>query len=523
MPPTFTTNLGLHKPATGEEAGTWGDSANRDFDFIDNATDGMLSILLSASTYNLNTQQDVASEGRNKHIIWTGTLTQATTVTIMPNTAQKLYVMRNATNQTVIFQQGSGSVYSLAAGHTAIITCDGAGSGASVHGAMYDPEFGNVLIDAAGQFISNAPATFTGAVTFSGSNTFSQPQTMATLSVGQLTITGGPSSATGDVYFRGSSGALQSLAIGAVGQVLRVASATSMAWATVGMSIGDTIANSIASAPYIANASVVVSQDVNFRWTTTGLGIGLLPAHTLHVGSALNPEIWLDTSNYSIGNPALVYANNALHRWTAWVQDAETGTNSGSNYYLLRYNDAGTSLGTVICCTRATGDTTIGASGDYTATLAVIANNPANSALRVRGAVGQTGYLQLWENNAGQRMASIDNTGKLFLAGSTFLSLDQYGALDLWPTVPGWPWGTIHIGPEQSVAVRQAGVRGSIAMEAAGGANDSLPLGIMRIYFRQQKFIIQYADPSGSGQQWFAYINLIPNGNAVWGITATAL
>ena len=37
MPSTYTTNLFLQKPATGEQAGTWGVTANNNYDFIDDA------------------------------------------------------------------------------------------------------------------------------------------------------------------------------------------------------------------------------------------------------------------------------------------------------------------------------------------------------------------------------------------------------------------------------------------------------------------------------------------------------
>ena len=37
MPSTYTVNLGIEKPATGEQSGTWGDTTNVNFDILDQA------------------------------------------------------------------------------------------------------------------------------------------------------------------------------------------------------------------------------------------------------------------------------------------------------------------------------------------------------------------------------------------------------------------------------------------------------------------------------------------------------
>ena len=62
MPSSFTQNLGLEKPATGEQAGVWGVTANVSYDSIDQATDGNLPIQLSANAYQLGTSQGAPSE-----------------------------------------------------------------------------------------------------------------------------------------------------------------------------------------------------------------------------------------------------------------------------------------------------------------------------------------------------------------------------------------------------------------------------------------------------------------------------
>ena len=46
MPSTYTTNLGIEKIATGEQSGTWGTTTNTNFDLIDSAIDGIISVTL---------------------------------------------------------------------------------------------------------------------------------------------------------------------------------------------------------------------------------------------------------------------------------------------------------------------------------------------------------------------------------------------------------------------------------------------------------------------------------------------
>ena len=62
------------------------------------------------------------------------------------------------------------------------------------------------------------------------------------------------------------------------------------------------------------------------------------------------------------GQASSIYGqNNGLNRWSIRLgaEDAETGSNAGSNFYISRYNDAGTGIGDSFFINRATGDTYI--------------------------------------------------------------------------------------------------------------------------------------------------------------------
>ncbi len=133
MPSSYTTNGGIEKIATGEQSGTWGTTTNTNFDIIDRLTSGVGTIDLSSSgaAHTLTTSDGTLSDGMYKVLILSGA-TQACTITIAPNDAQKFYFVDNNSGQDCTFSQGSGSNVTVTNGETGIIYANGAGSGAAV-------------------------------------------------------------------------------------------------------------------------------------------------------------------------------------------------------------------------------------------------------------------------------------------------------------------------------------------------------------------------------------------------------
>ena len=132
MASTYTSNTGIEKPGTGEQSGTWGTTTNTNFDIIDRALNGVGAITLSGTTHTLTTSDGSLSDGAYKVLILGGSPSGTNTITISPNDAAKVYLVNNGTNQTATFTQGSGGNVSVAAGASAWIYADGAGSGAQV-------------------------------------------------------------------------------------------------------------------------------------------------------------------------------------------------------------------------------------------------------------------------------------------------------------------------------------------------------------------------------------------------------
>ena len=130
---TYTAANALKKITTGDESGSWGSSTNNNFDIIDRASNGFVSIALSGTSYTLALSTTaVLSNGHYKAIKFTGTPGGTCTVTLEQNDKARIYMILNSTNQSLSITQGSGANVTILAGKSAIILADGAGSGAAV-------------------------------------------------------------------------------------------------------------------------------------------------------------------------------------------------------------------------------------------------------------------------------------------------------------------------------------------------------------------------------------------------------
>ena len=137
MASTWTNNIAIEKIADGEKTDTWGQITNRNFDIVDRATNGVGTIDLSSSAaaHTLSTTDgttgDALSDGMYKVLILSGA-TEACTITISPNDAQKFYVVINTSGYDATFTQGTGDNVVVANNATKFIYADGAGAAAAV-------------------------------------------------------------------------------------------------------------------------------------------------------------------------------------------------------------------------------------------------------------------------------------------------------------------------------------------------------------------------------------------------------
>jgi len=144
MASTYTTNLGIEKIGTGEQSGTWGDTTNTNFDILDEAVNGIISITLSSagssgSPTALPITDGASSNGRNKFIEFVdgGDLGGTAYVQLTPNDAEKIVHIRNSlsSSRSVIVFQGTYNAsndFEIVNGADVLLKFNGGGSGATV-------------------------------------------------------------------------------------------------------------------------------------------------------------------------------------------------------------------------------------------------------------------------------------------------------------------------------------------------------------------------------------------------------
>ena len=144
MPSTYTTNLGIEKIGTGDQAGTWGATTNTNFDLIDQGINGIAQITLasagtSGSPTALPITDGTVSNGRNKFIEFVdgGDLGATAYVQLTPNDAEKIVFIRNSLSggrSLIIFQgtYNASNDFEVANGKDVVLKFDGGGAGATV-------------------------------------------------------------------------------------------------------------------------------------------------------------------------------------------------------------------------------------------------------------------------------------------------------------------------------------------------------------------------------------------------------
>ena len=139
MASTYTGNTGIEKIGSGEQAGTWGTTTNTNFDIIDRALNGVVTLTISGNT-TLTTNDGSLSNGHYKVLILSGTPSGAFDLLFDPNDQQKWFFVKNSTGQTATIKQGggSGSTVTVPNGTSTIVFADGTGANSNVHSIPTD-------------------------------------------------------------------------------------------------------------------------------------------------------------------------------------------------------------------------------------------------------------------------------------------------------------------------------------------------------------------------------------------------
>ena len=130
MASTYVNDLRLEEITTGEQAGTWGDTTNRNLELIAEAFGYGEEVLASASTMNITLSDGVSDNFRSLYLKLTGG-DQDIVVTLKPETVSKVWVVYNSSSYQVTLRSGSssgGDQVIIAAGATKMVVTDGGGS-----------------------------------------------------------------------------------------------------------------------------------------------------------------------------------------------------------------------------------------------------------------------------------------------------------------------------------------------------------------------------------------------------------
>jgi len=135
MASTYVNDLRLNEMATGDASGTWGTNTNVNLELIGEALGyGTEGITTNADTHTSTIADGATDPVRAMYVEYTGTLDSACTITIAPNTINRMQFIENGTSgsQNIIISQGSGANITIPPGDVKAVYLDGAGSGAAV-------------------------------------------------------------------------------------------------------------------------------------------------------------------------------------------------------------------------------------------------------------------------------------------------------------------------------------------------------------------------------------------------------
>jgi len=135
MASSYDNDLRLNEMATGDQSGAWGTVTNLNLEMIAEAFSYGTRAIANASTDNITLADGALDADRSMYLKLTGG-GQACTVTFLPATISKVWLIENATSYTLTFTQGSnGANVAVLAGQVKMIATDGGGS---TNGVVYD-------------------------------------------------------------------------------------------------------------------------------------------------------------------------------------------------------------------------------------------------------------------------------------------------------------------------------------------------------------------------------------------------
>jgi hypothetical protein len=210
MASSYTTRLRLEKPGVGEQSGTWGGTANTDFDLLD-AAFGTSSITHDdTANYTLTANNGSSDEARAMVYLVGGALTAARNAVVPTVTRLFLGVNNTTGGFALTFKTTAGTGISVANGKKKLLYCDGTNV-VDAATTLGDAELeaiaalavtdGNIIVGDGSTWVAESGAT---ARTSLGLGTGDSPQFTA-VNVGHASDTTITRTGAGDIAVEGNA------------------------------------------------------------------------------------------------------------------------------------------------------------------------------------------------------------------------------------------------------------------------------------------------------------------------------
>jgi hypothetical protein len=158
MSSTYSTSLQIQLMGNGDQSGTWGSTTNTNWNLMESAVAGAVTIVMENANYTLSVANGAADQARNMTVIATGT--NSGIYQIIAPLVPKIYnIVNNTTGgYAVTVGASTGATVSIPNGYTCFVYCDGT-------------NFYACDTSSGGNFYVNGTLVATGATTLDGSLT----------------------------------------------------------------------------------------------------------------------------------------------------------------------------------------------------------------------------------------------------------------------------------------------------------------------------------------------------------------
>ena len=417
MPTTYSTSLRLSLIATGEQAGTWGNTTNTNLGtLLEQAITGYTSISMLDANYTLTALNGSSDESRNANIKMDGgTTLTATRVIIIPN-VKKTYYFWNATTGTQSIRIGTSSTpttyVDIPNGYGCYVFCDGSNA-VYQQSPFINASTGAVSLGATSVTTLTASSTVTGTGLIpSGSSIPSNGiylpsantvglSTNSTArfyfgSAGQIGIGGATYGTSGQALLSGGASAaptwgdvVTSVGQSFTGGLISVSGSPITASGTLALTVAGTSggipyfdsASTWASSGALAANAIVIGGGAGASPATTTTGTGVLTAlgNTVNgAGGILTPDGTATLTGKTISGASNTITNVSLTTGvTGTLPTANGGTNlttfTAANNAIYSTSSSALTAGTLPVAAGGTGQTT------YTDGQLLIGNSTGNT------------------------------------------------------------------------------------------------------------------------------------------------